>query len=89
MNRILVGIIMGSESDLSIMKNASDVLLQFEIEHEIRIVSAHRTVHEMISYGESAIKKRFRGHNSRSRRCSSPPGYDCFIDAIAGHRCPH
>jgi 5-(carboxyamino)imidazole ribonucleotide mutase len=57
MNRILVGIIMGSESDLSIMKNASDVLLQFEIEHEIRIVSAHRTVHEMISYGESAKKR--------------------------------
>jgi 5-(carboxyamino)imidazole ribonucleotide mutase len=54
MNRILVGIIMGSESDLPIMKNASDVLLQFEVEHEIRIVSAHRTVHEMISYGESA-----------------------------------
>jgi 5-(carboxyamino)imidazole ribonucleotide mutase len=57
MNRILVGIIMGSESDLPIMKNASDVLLQFEIEHEIRIVSAHRTVHEMISYGESAKKR--------------------------------
>ena len=48
---------MGSESDLPIMKNASDVLLQFEIEHEIRIVSAHRTVHEMISYGESAKKR--------------------------------
>lgn len=48
---------MGSDSDLSIMKNASDVLLQFEIEHEIRIVSAHRTVHEMISYGESAKKR--------------------------------
>jgi 5-(carboxyamino)imidazole ribonucleotide mutase len=57
MNRILVGIVMGSESDLPIMKNASDVLLQFEIQHEIRIVSAHRTVHEMISYGESAKKR--------------------------------
>jgi 5-(carboxyamino)imidazole ribonucleotide mutase len=57
MNHTLVGIIMGSDSDLPIMKNASDILLQFEVEHEIRIVSAHRTVHEMISYGESAKKR--------------------------------
>jgi 5-(carboxyamino)imidazole ribonucleotide mutase len=57
MNRTLVGIIMGSESDLPIMKTAADLLLQFEVEHEIRIVSAHRTVHQMISYGESAKKR--------------------------------
>ncbi|MGA7368846.1 MAG: 5-(carboxyamino)imidazole ribonucleotide mutase [Nitrososphaeraceae archaeon] len=57
MNRTLVGIIMGSESDLSVMKSASDVLLEFEVEHEIRVVSAHRTVHEMISYGEGANKR--------------------------------
>jgi 5-(carboxyamino)imidazole ribonucleotide mutase len=57
MNRILIGIIMGSDSDLPIMKNASDVLLQFKVEHEMRIVSAHRTVHEMISYGEGAKKR--------------------------------
>ena len=57
MNRTLVGIIMGSDSDLPVMKSASDILLQFKVEHEIRIVSAHRTVHEMISYGESAKKR--------------------------------
>ena len=57
MTRALVGIIMGSESDLPVMKNASDLLLQLEVEHEIRIISAHRTVYEMISYGESAKKR--------------------------------
>lgn len=57
MNRALVGIIMGSESDLPVMKSASDVLLQFEVAHEVRIVSAHRTVHKMISYGEGAKKR--------------------------------
>jgi 5-(carboxyamino)imidazole ribonucleotide mutase len=57
MNRALVGIIMGSESDLPVMKSASDVLLQFEVVHEVRIVSAHRTVHKMISYGEGAKKR--------------------------------
>jgi 5-(carboxyamino)imidazole ribonucleotide mutase len=57
MNRALVGIIMGSESDLPVMKSASDVLLQFEVAHEVSIVSAHRTVHKMISYGEGAKKR--------------------------------
>jgi 5-(carboxyamino)imidazole ribonucleotide mutase len=57
MKRAVVGIIMGSESDLPVMKSASDVLLQFEVAHEIRIVSAHRTVHEMILYGESARER--------------------------------
>ncbi|HZD34358.1 MAG TPA: 5-(carboxyamino)imidazole ribonucleotide mutase [Nitrososphaeraceae archaeon] len=57
MNRILVGIVMGSDSDLPIMRNASDVLLQFNVEHEMRIVSAHRTVHKMISYGEGAKER--------------------------------
>ena len=57
MNRALVGIIMGSESDIPVMKSASDVLLQFEVAHEVRIVSAHRTVHKMISYGEGAKKR--------------------------------
>jgi len=54
---MLVGIIMGSESDLPVMKKASDTLLQFEVAHEIKIVSAHRTVHEMISYGEGAKER--------------------------------
>ena len=54
---MLVGIIMGSESDLPVMKKASDTLLHFEIAHEIKIVSAHRTVHEMISYVERAKER--------------------------------
>ena len=39
----LVGIIMGSESDLEIMKGAAEMLRQFEVEPELTIVSAHRT----------------------------------------------
>jgi 5-(carboxyamino)imidazole ribonucleotide mutase len=54
---MLVGIIMGSESDLPVMRKASDTLLQFEVAHEIKIVSAHRTVHEMISYAEGAKER--------------------------------
>jgi len=49
-----VGIIMGSESDLIVMRKASETLVRLNVMHELRIVSAHRTVHKMVSYGESA-----------------------------------
>lgn len=45
---------MGSESDLVVMRKASETLVRFNVMHELRIVSAHRTVHKMVSYGESA-----------------------------------
>jgi 5-(carboxyamino)imidazole ribonucleotide mutase len=51
---ILVGIIMGSDSDLNVMQAASDILKQFEIPHEVTVVSAHRTPHRMIDYAETA-----------------------------------
>ncbi len=39
----LVGIIMGSDSDLTVMQAASDILKEFGIAHEVTVVSAHRT----------------------------------------------
>jgi len=50
----VVGIIMGSDSDLTVMQAAADVLNSFGIEYEIAIVSAHRTPKRMIEYGHSA-----------------------------------
>lgn len=50
----MVGIIMGSDSDLSIMQAAADILKQFEIPHEVTVVSAHRTPHRMIDYAQKA-----------------------------------
>ncbi len=50
----LVGIIMGSDSDLNVMQAASDILKQFEIPHEVTVVSAHRTPHRMIEYAQKA-----------------------------------
>ena len=52
-----VGIIMGSDSDLKIMKDAADVLDQFGITYEMRIVSAHRTPDHMIEYAKSAVSR--------------------------------
>ena len=53
----LVGIIMGSDSDLPIMKEAKEVLDSFSVSNEIRIVSAHRTTNKMIDYATNATKR--------------------------------
>ena len=50
----LVGIIMGSDSDLNIMQAASDLLKQFDILHEVTVVSAHRTPLRMVDYAQQA-----------------------------------
>lgn len=50
----LVGIIMGSDSDLNVMQAASDILKKFDIAHEVTVVSAHRTPHRMIEYAQTA-----------------------------------
>ena len=53
----IVGIIMGSDSDLPYMQAASDILTQFKIPHEVTVVSAHRTPHRMIDYAKKAKRR--------------------------------
>jgi 5-(carboxyamino)imidazole ribonucleotide mutase len=53
----LVGIIMGSDSDLKIMEAAAEILKKFEIDFELTIVSAHRTPMRMVDYAMSARDK--------------------------------
>lgn len=55
--KILVGIIMGSDSDLFVMKDAAEILDKFEIPYEMKITSAHRTPELMASYSANAYKK--------------------------------
>ncbi|HEY0564725.1 MAG TPA: 5-(carboxyamino)imidazole ribonucleotide mutase [Terriglobales bacterium] len=50
----LVGIIMGSRSDLDTMQPAIDILTEFSVPHEVRIVSAHRTPDWMFEYASTA-----------------------------------
>lgn len=50
----LVGVIMGSDSDLPTMQEAIAVLEVFQISHEVAIVSAHRTPEKMFEYGKNA-----------------------------------
>ena len=53
----LVGIIMGSDSDLPVMHAAADILKQFDIPYELTIVSAHRTPKRMFEYASNAKDK--------------------------------
>lgn len=45
---------MGSDSDLGVMQAASDILKEFDIEHEVTVVSAHRTPLRMVEYAQKA-----------------------------------
>jgi len=56
----LVGIIMGSDSDLGVMQGAIDILEEFGIAHEVRIVSAHRTPDVMWDYAKQAADRGLR-----------------------------
>ncbi len=55
-----VGVIMGSDSDLPVMQAAVDVLAEFGVAHEVRIVSAHRTPDAMVSYARTAASRGLR-----------------------------
>jgi 5-(carboxyamino)imidazole ribonucleotide mutase len=50
----LVGVIMGSKSDLTVMQSAADALRELGVPHEVRIVSAHRTPDFMFEYARTA-----------------------------------
>jgi len=57
MSKPLVGIIMGSQSDLGIMKDAAEVLEELGVSYELTVVSAHRTPLRMIEYATNARKR--------------------------------
>ena len=56
----LVGIVMGSDSDLPTMRAAAEVCAQFGVAYELRVVSAHRTPDDMAEYGRTAHSRGLR-----------------------------
>lgn len=56
-NPPIVGIAMGSESDLPVMEEAAKILKQFDVAFEMRVLSAHRTPRAMQSYAETAHER--------------------------------
>jgi phosphoribosylaminoimidazole carboxylase PurE protein len=56
-NKPVIGIIMGSDSDLDVMSEAAKVLDEFGVPYEVRIVSAHRTPDKMSEYATTAAER--------------------------------
>lgn len=57
MTKIKVGIVMGSSSDWPVMQNAAQILTDFGVPFEAKVVSAHRMPHEMVEYGAQATEQ--------------------------------
>ena len=56
----LVAVLMGSDSDWTVMADAAAVLTRFDVPHEVEVVSAHRTPEKMIAYGKAAAGRGIR-----------------------------
>jgi 5-(carboxyamino)imidazole ribonucleotide mutase len=56
----LVGVIMGSKSDFSAMRAAVEMLREFGVAHEVKVVSAHRTPELMVEYATGAVERGLR-----------------------------
>jgi 5-(carboxyamino)imidazole ribonucleotide mutase len=52
-----VGIVMGSDSDLPVLRQAAEVLDELDVAHEVHVVSAHRDAHRMLEYGATAADR--------------------------------
>lgn len=53
----IVSVVMGSDSDWSVMHDASRALAEFDVAHEVEVVSAHRTPEKMVRFGQAASSR--------------------------------
>ena len=56
----VVGVVMGSTSDLPVVQGAIDELVRFGVPHEVRVLSAHRTPFDMLEWGRTAADRGLR-----------------------------
>ncbi|MCU1692921.1 MAG: 5-(carboxyamino)imidazole ribonucleotide mutase [Frankiales bacterium] len=56
----VVGIVMGSDSDWPVMQGAAEALAEFDVPHEVRVVSAHRTPRDMLDWASAAAGRGLR-----------------------------
>ncbi len=71
----LVGIVMGSDSDMPVMAKAADILEQLGISYEMTIISAHREPDVFFEYAKSAEEKGFKVIIAGCRYGSTSSGY--------------
>jgi 5-(carboxyamino)imidazole ribonucleotide mutase len=78
----LVGVVMGSDSDWRVMSDASQVLTDFDIAHEVEVVSAHRTPDKLIRYGREARGRGIRVIIAGAGGAAHLPGMLASVTAL-------
>jgi 5-(carboxyamino)imidazole ribonucleotide mutase len=78
----LVGVIMGSDSDLPVMQAAIDALGEFGVACETHVVSAHRTPQEMIDYGSAAAGRGLRVIIAGAGGAAALPGMTASVTSL-------
>lgn len=78
----LVGVIMGSDSDLRVMQAAADVLAEFDVPYEVRVVSAHRTPDAMYEYARTAADRGLRVIIAGAGGAAHLPGMTASMTAL-------
>ncbi|TFK80568.1 Phosphoribosylaminoimidazole carboxylase [Polyporus arcularius HHB13444] len=78
----LVGIIMGSDSDLPVMLPAADILNHFNVPYELTIVSAHRTPDRLVEYARSAAARGLRAIIAGAGGAAHLPGMVAAMTAL-------
>jgi phosphoribosylaminoimidazole carboxylase len=78
----LVGVIMGSDSDLPVMRPAAHILDRFEIPYELTIVSAHRTPDRLVEYARSAATRGLRTIIAGAGGAAHLPGMVAAMTAL-------
>ena len=78
----LVGVIMGSDSDLPVMQGAIDALAEFDVACEVHVVSAHRTPQEMLDYGRDAAGRGLRVIIAGAGGAAALPGMTASVTSL-------
>jgi 5-(carboxyamino)imidazole ribonucleotide mutase len=78
----VVGVIMGSDSDLPTMQAAIDVLVEFGVPYEVRIVSAHRTPDVMVEYARTAAGRGIRAIIAGAGGAAHLPGMTASMTSL-------
>ena len=85
----LVGILMGSESDLTVMEKAAEVLKEMGVPYEMEISSAHRLPEKTAHYAKTARKRGIEVLIAGAGMAAHLAGASGQPYNSSGHRCPH
>lgn len=78
----LVGVVMGSDSDWRVMSDASQILTDFDIPHEVEVVSAHRTPDKLMRYGREARRRGLKAIIAGAGGAAHLPGMLASLTAV-------